>query len=305
MARRKSKNKKASLFTVILVAVLCVFSFFAEQAGIWNDALDTVSGTHTDAEGILLDAYFIDVGQGDCSLFVSDGKAMLIDCGEKENADTVIQTISSLGIKKLDYAVVTHAHSDHMGAMADVINSITVDNILVSQPCDSSAATSTYEKFMDAADDSGADIILAEPDYTFTVGYAECTILAPSEVSSNENNNSIVMHISAGENSFLLTGDAETKVEKDIMKKYPGHTADIYKAGHHGSSTSSYRKFVEQLNPEVAVIQCGKDNSYGHPNTETTDTFNELNIAYYRSDICGNITISCTADDYTVKTENK
>lgn len=295
---------------IAIVAAVLVFlaSVIAEQTGIWDDALDTVAdnqfaASDIDADGTVLDVHFIDVGQGDCSLFVSDGKTMLVDCGESENADTVIQTISDMGIETLDYAVITHAHSDHMGAMADVITEIGVENILLSQPCDDSSETATYESFMDAADASGANIILAQPDYTFTVGYAQCTVLAPSEVSSNENNNSIVMHVSAGETSFLLTGDAEKKVEKEIMEKYPNLTATILKVGHHGSSTSSYGEFIEQISPETAIIQCGLNNSYGHPHEETVSTLKDLNITYYQSDIHGDITVSCTADGYSVKTE--
>ncbi len=309
MARRK-QNKKTPLIAIIAAVVLFLASVAADKAGIWDDALDTVSdnsfssGTITaDDDETILDAYFIDVGQGDCSLFISDESSMLIDCGENENAQTVIQTISEKGIEKLDYIVVTHAHSDHMGAMAQIIDEIPVSTILLSEPCDDSAETQTYEKFMDAAEESGAEIILAQSDYSFTLGYAKCTVLSPYEVSSNENNNSIVLYISAGETSFLMTGDAEQKIEKEIIKNYPTLNATILKIGHHGSSTSSYEEFISQISPETAIIQCGLNNSYGHPHEETISVLDSLNIPYYRSDISGNITISCTADSYTVSTE--
>lgn len=308
MAKRKSKNKKTPLIAIICALVIFIASFVAEQAGVWDDTLDAVSdsqftSSYVDANGIILDAYFIDVGQGDCSLFVSNGESMLIDCGERENAENVIQTISEKGIEKLDYVVVTHAHSDHMGAMAEIINSIEVDTILLSQPCDDSAETFTYEKFLTAAENSGAEILLALPDYTFTLGYANCMVLSPRGVNSNENNNSVVMYISAGETSFLLTGDAEKKIEKEIMKNYPDLRATILKVGHHGSSTSSYESFIEQIFPETAIIQCGVDNSYGHPHEETVSVLESLNITYYRSDEQGNITVSCTPNIYTVSTE--
>lgn len=306
MAKRKAKNKQIPLITVIAAVVVFLASFIAEQAGVWDDTLNEVANnsfSSVDTDGTILDAYFIDVGQGDCSLFISDGKTMLIDCGESENAETVIQTISGMGIEKLDYAVVSHAHSDHMGAMADVITEIGAENLLLSEPCNNNAETATYEEFIDAADASGANIILAQPDYTFTLGYAECTVLSPAKVSSNENDNSVVLHISAGKTSFLLTGDAEKKIEKEIMENYPNLTATILKAGHHGSSTSSHEDFIEQLSPETAIIQCGLNNSYGHPHEETVSTLKKFNITSYRNDICGNIMVSCSTDGYKITTE--
>lgn len=309
MSKRRTAKKNLSLTGIIIAVLFFIVSVFMDQAGLWDDALDAVSNGSSlsisaDSDEIILDTYFIDVGQGECSLFISDNKSMLIDCGEKENADTVIATLSETGITKLDYAVVTHAHTDHMGAMADIIDNIEIENIIISEPCDKSSQTAAYENFIDAVEESGANVILAQPDYTFSLGYANCKIIAPYEVSSNENNNSIVMHITAGKTSFLMTGDAEKTIEKDIMKKYPNLTATILKTGHHGSSTSSYESYIKQLSPETAIIQCGKNNSYGHPNEETLSVFNGLNIAYYRSDIFGNIKISCTSDSYTLTTEN-
>lgn len=308
MAKKRTAKQNLSLTGIIIAILFFIVSVIMDQAGLWDDALDAVSnGTDSsatiDTKGTVLDAYFIDVGQGDCSLFVSKDESMLIDCGEKENAQTVIATLSETGITKLDYVVVTHAHSDHMGAMAEIIENIDVENILLSEPCNDSSETATYERFLDAAEESGAEIILAEKDYTFTLGYANCKILSPAEIDSNENNNSIVMHIAAGETSFLLTGDAEKKIEKEVMKNYPYLTATILKVGHHGSSTSSYEDFVKQISPEAAIIQCGADNSYGHPHKETVSVLNELGITFYRSDIYGNIKISCTADSYTLSTE--
>lgn len=311
----KRKNKKSPLIAFLTAILVIIVSIIAEQAGIWDKALDAVSDDSysfssspdiSDAEGSVLDAYFIDVGQGDCSLFISDGKSMLIDCGESENAEAVIQTISDKGIEKLDYVVASHAHSDHMGAMAEIITQIEVDKILISEPCEDSSLTATYEKFMDAAEASEAEIILAEPDYTFTLGYAECTVLAPFTVSqSNENNNSVVMYISAGETSFLMTGDAEKTVEKKIIENYPNLSATILKVGHHGSSTSSNEAFISQISPEIAIIQCGFDNSYGHPHEETIETLDSFGIRYYRSDISGTMTVKCTKDDYSISFEEQ
>lgn len=312
---RGKKGTKA-IATGIVAIIIVIVSLCMEKSGQWDNMIDEAEKTtsklttsttvqYSDDENIL-DAHFIDVGQGDCSLFVSDGMSMLIDCGEAENADAVIKTISEYGIESLDYVVATHAHSDHMGAMAEIITEMPVANIIISEPCEDSSLTVTYEKFIDAMEASDAEIILAKPDLTFSLGNANCTVLAPFNVdSSNENNNSVVMLITAGETSFLLTGDAEKSVEKEIMEHYPQLDADILKVGHHGSSTSSYSEFIEQISPELGIIQCGLNNKYGHPTEKTVKTLEENNVKYYRTDICGTISVHCTANGYTVEMKEK
>lgn len=300
MAKRKNiKITKKNLPVFIIIAVVVVIFAIIEGTGITDKS--PVSNT---AEGQLLTAHFIDVGQGDCTLFISGDETMLIDCGEREYADTVINDLSSFGVTELDYVVITHAHSDHMGGMAEVLDSVPTKNIIFSEPSEKNSGTKTYGDFLDASDRCGADIILAEPDYTFSFGNANCKILAPFSVSEEEeNDNSIVMHITAGTTSFLMTGDAEKVVEKEIIENYPNLRATILKVGHHGSRTSSHDKFVSMLRSEVAVIPVGEDNSYNHPTDTVLKTLDKYNLSVYRTDLDGTITVNCFADNYTISTE--
>lgn len=300
MAKRKNiKITKKNLPIFIIIAVLVAVFAIIEGTGI--NGRSPVNNT---AEGQLLTAHFIDVGQGDCTLFISGDETMLIDCGEKEYSDTVINDLKSYGITELDYVVVTHAHTDHMGGMADILDAVPTENIIFSEPSEKSSGSKTYGEFLDAADRCGADIILAEPDYTFSLGSAECRILAPFSVSEEEeNDNSVIMHITAGTTSFLMTGDAEKAVEKEIIENYPSLRATVLKVGHHGSKTSSHEKFVSMLSSEVAVIPVGADNSYNHPTDTVLQTLNKYNLSIYRTDLDGTITINCFADNYTVSTE--
>lgn len=301
MAKRKSaKITKKSLPVIIIVAIICLITGLLEK----TDIIDTTTQGTADTTESILTAHFIDVGQGDCTLFVSGEETMLIDSGEKEYADTVLHNLENYGVTELDYVVVTHAHSDHMGAMADILNTVPTETIIFSEPSEKSSGTKTYGEFLDAADNCGAEIILAEPDYTFSFGNAECRILAPFSVSEDEeNNNSVVMLITADTTSFLMTGDAEKAVEKEILEKYPELTATILKAGHHGSKTSSHNKFVDRLDSEAAVISVGKDNNYGHPTQEVLDIFQQHDISCYRTDLDGIITIDCYKNSYTVSTK--
>lgn len=310
MAKKDKKNsKKSQIIIAFFVIIFIIVSYTLDKNGIWDSLNSATSpGTATinsnPDDSVLLTAYFIDVGQGDCSLFISNEAAMLIDSGEQEYADTVIKVLKEYGIKELDYAVATHAHSDHIGGLADILTTVPTKNIILSEPSDNSSQTATYEKFLDAIDECNANVILAEPEYIFTLGDARCEIIAPYEVSqTEENNNSIVMSVTTGETTFLLTGDAEKSVEREIIKKRPELHADIIKIGHHGSKTSSAEEFLSMLNPETAVISVGEGNKYKHPSDATLETLNKLTIPYYRTDICGTITVTCTDSDYSISTE--
>ena len=311
MAKRKSINKKyLSAFAVIIALIVAAILGLTglsdkpdDTAVPENNVADTTVST-TKADEKLMTAHFIDVGQGDCTLFISGDETMLIDCGEEKYSDTVIRDLQSYGVTELDYVVVTHAHSDHMGGMADILNTVPTQTIIFSEPSEKSSGTKTYGEFLTAADECGADIIIAEPDYTFSFGSAQCRIIAPFEVSEKEeNDNSVVMHITAGTTSFLMTGDAEKAVEKDIIANYPSLRATILKVGHHGSKTSSHDDFISMLGCETAVISVGEDNNYNHPSAETLATLSDNNIECYRTDLEGTVTIECFADNYKISTK--
>ena len=305
--KQSKKNKKSQIIIAIFVFLFIIVSYSFEKAGIWDkidDSIPADSHQSVSADGVCLTADFIDVGQGDCTLFVSDGKSMLIDSGELEYSDFVVKEMKELGVTELDYVVATHAHSDHIGATANIITAVPAENIILSEPSDKSSETDTYEKFMTAVETSGANVILAEPKYKFALGKAECEILAPFEVSQKEeNNNSVVMTVTAGETTFLMTGDAEKSVENRIIKEYPNLCADILKAGHHGSNTSSSENFVNLISPETAIISVGEKNRYKHPSDEILQLYDSLNIKYYRTDVSGRITVTCTDNSYFVSTE--
>ncbi|MCD7775455.1 MAG: MBL fold metallo-hydrolase [Clostridiales bacterium] len=307
---RKIKRKllRPSSLVVVVLAVLISVSYILDKTGVWDRALESVGvskasvveGTGVDDNSVLT-VYFIDVGQGDCTLFVTGEYSMLIDCGEAQYSGTVINQIQNLGIQTLTYIVATHAHSDHIGGMADIISEIGSEHIIISEPSDSSSETNTYENFLDAVQSSGSEIILAQPEYTFSVGEMICEILAPFNVSSSEeNNNSIVMYTVFGETSFLVTGDAEKQVENEVIQAYPDLSVNILRVGHHGSKTSTSEEFLSSLSPETAIISVGAGNSYGHPADETLDLLSEYNVKCYRTDTSGTITVTCDGMGYTV-----
>jgi len=137
-------------------------------------------------------------------------------------------------------------------------------------------------------------LILPSTGQTYKLGDAEFTILGPVFEYEETNNTSIVLKLSYGGASFLFTGDAEKESEEDIVESGADLKCTVLKVGHHGSNTSSSYRFIYEASPQVGIISCGKNNSYGHPNRETLDILEDADVDVYRTDQCG--TIICRTD---------
>lgn len=245
--------------------------------------------------------HFIDVGQGDSILVESQGEYMLVDAGEEDKGDTVVNYIKNQGINKLKYVVATHPHSDHIGGMDDVINSVGVESIIMP---DKSATTKCFENMLDAVESKNVNAIKAEAGNEFSLGSFNCKIVGPVNIVDETNDNSVVIKLTYGNDSILLTGDCGKAEENDILNSGADISADLLKAGHHGSSTSSTESFVNAVNPKGVIISCGKNNDYGHPHKEVMNRFNENNIKVYRTDEMGSIVAQCSGDGINIEYGN-
>ena len=239
--------------------------------------------------------HFIDVGQGDCSLILCDGKAMLIDGGEASESSKVFAYLKKLGVNHLDYIVATHAHSDHIGGLSGALNYASVDTALCPVTSYDSKTFSSFTKYLGQ---HGVSITVPEPGDTFSLGSASVTILGPQRSYEDTNDTSIVMKVVYGKTSFLFTGDAERTAEADILDAGYDLSATVLKVGHHGSDTSTSYPFLREIMPEYAVIQVGKGNSYGHPTEDTLSKLRDAYVKVYRNDLQG--TIICTSDGEAV-----
>ncbi len=233
--------------------------------------------------------HYIDVGQGD-SIFVElpNGKSMLIDTGEREYAGEVISFVDCLGYKKIDHLVATHPHSDHIGAMQTVVGSFEVGRVYMP---DAITDTSTFINLLQTIDDRKIPMTVAKSGVKMDFGESvSAEFVAPVIIVEDLNNCSAVLKLKYGEKTFLFTGDAEILEEETITANI---ACDVLKVGHHGSYTSSGKTFLEKCAPSIAVISCGKDNSYGHPHKEALDRLKKAGINnIYRTDLSGTVTIS-------------
>ncbi len=241
----------------------------------------------------LMSVSFIDVGQGDCELIQCSGVNILIDGGEAATADFVVSELKSKGVEKLDLYIISHPHSDHMGAASKIIDSFTVDKFVTTDFSEMNTPTSTiYENMLDSLEKQpDCQYITVKAGDTFEVGELSFLVVSPSEETTDYNNMSIVVRVDYKNTRFLFTGDAEEEIEKEIIANGYDIKANVLKVGHHGSSTSTCAEFLKAVSPEYAVISCGADNSYGHPHKETTDLLKRCNVTYFRTDESGTITL--------------
>ena len=267
------------LLSIILVLILAVT---AASCGVPSPKQAELA-----AEGTKLIVHFIDVGQGDSTLLESKGEFVLIDAGESGYGKDVVKYIKSRSAKSLKYVIATHPHSDHVGGLAKVIDSIDTENFITAE---TDQSTKTWLNVLDSVEKNDVNYIDAEPGATYSFGDATFTILAPlSDDYSGYNDYSVVTKVVCGSVSFLLTGDAEKQSEKEMIRSGADLSADVLKCGHHGSSSSSTANFLKAVNPSCAVISCGKDNDYGHPHQETLKKLDLLGCTVYRTDELGTI----------------
>ena len=240
---------------------------------------------HFHINSFLKESYFImiDVKQGDSNLLYLEGKTILIDTGGvfgQKISDKEIIMFKSLGIKKIDYLILTHGDYDHMGEAINLVENFRVEKVIFN--C---GPFNDLEKELIK--------VLDKRKIKYYSCIRELNIddnklyFLNNGGYDNENDNSSVIYTELNSFKFLFMGDAGGEVEQDLIEKYNLKDIDILKVGHHGSRTSSSKEFINEISPKYSLISVGKNNRYGHPNTEVLNVLDNSRI--YRTDQDGSI----------------
>lgn len=300
----KIKRKLAPAITT-LTAIIVIALYLINASGLFDKENKKQSSSATENIGSC-SVHFIDVGQGDSTLISCNGVNVLIDAGENNRGDDVLLKLIELNISKLDYVIGTHAHSDHIGGLDTVINSVKTDKIVLSDLPDSMVPnTKTYTDLLNAIVENNVELIPFEPNMSFDIGGGKLTLISPNKDYKDHNDLSIISRFTFSDTSFLFTGDAEEKVEEDLLDLGIDVSADVLKVGHHGSETSSSQRFISAVKPKYAVIEVGTNNQYGHPSSETLERFDLINAKIYRTDLNGDITAVSDGKNITFSVEKE
>ncbi len=245
--------------------------------------------------------HFIDVGQGDSIFIDYSGLDVLIDGGPRTAGTTVVNYLNSLNITRLGLVVATHMDADHIGGLINVLNSsIQVDKVLINNQ---SSSSQTYNQFITLA--QNREVIVAQRGQVYILtSTVNLTVFNPTQprIFNDQNENSVVIKLQAGQTSFLLEGDAESGAEQDMINAGLNLRSDVLKVGHHGSTSSTTEPFLDGVKPAYAIISCALVNTYGHPAPSILQRLADHNVTTYGTYTYS--TIIATTDGNTITFTN-
>lgn len=277
--------KKQNRFVTFILSVLLALTLVLPGSAVTAKA---------DGQGNMA-VHFIDVGQGLAILVQLGGENLLYDGGNRSHADEVVQYLKNQQVETINYMISSHYDEDHLGGLVKCLDNFEVDHVLGS---DYVHTSDLFNTFMNTA--TAHAIIVEYPSVgdTYEFGTGSFTVMAPDGISQNSNDNSVVIRLVNGNNSFMFMGDAEETSEQDMISTGMNLDCDVLSLGHHGSASSTSWDLLEAASPSWAVISCGLNNSYGHPAAETMGKLSDMDIPVFRTDDQG--TVIALSDGNTI-----
>ncbi len=287
-------SKKIYLY---LAGTLILLNIYA-----WNEVFNLVLGEN------VLKVHFLDVGQGD-SAFIETPQhhQILIDGGPDSAVLSKLQDLMPAKDMSLDLVILTHPEKDHMAGLLDVLQRYKVDFILWTGVVRN---TPEYEKWVQLLGEEqagGAKIVIAKAGQKIIAGDVTIDALYPlknldgQKMESTSNDSCIVFRLVLNNSSFLFTGDIDSRAETELVNQGSDLSSNVLKVAHHGSKYSTSELFLENVGPEIAVIEVGR-NSYGHPTSEVLQRLDKFGIKVLRTDIDGDIEM--VSDGNTINVKN-
>ena len=299
----KEKNKKLKGIISKLLACTLLISLSTGCSSNSNTSdIDVNIGSSQSANSLTVnkvqnpsdaEIHFIDTGNSDAILIKKDGEYAMIDGGDNDDENLVVNYLKNQNVDKLKYLFATHPDADHIGGLDAVVDNIEIENVFVSN---GDANTKTYRDFITAMANKGLNPSVPLLNSEFKLGDATFKVISVAN-TKNPNNNSLVLLFTNQDDRILLMGDAEKEIEETLLNI---GKVDLLKVGHHGSKTSSSIEFINEINPKYSIISVGKNNRYGHPNDSVLGNLNNSKI--YRTDQDGSIEIKLNKNEYKIRT---
>ena len=309
---KSSKKSGKNIGIVIAVAVLALCAVFGlGKKPLWKtiinqtdaDTAASVGIAQSEAAAQPLSVHYINVDQGDSTLIRFENFNILIDCAKKAYEDNVFDYLEQNDVEHLDMVIATHPDSDHIGGFADLLYRMKPDLYVLPQISPNIKKTQTELTLLNTLKTLKVHTEYAVNEKVYTFGELKLTTYITEKEQSDKNEYSVVAKLEYKNASYLLMGDAGKTVEKEFMaQKYP-LSADVFKAGHHGSSKSSSSKFVKFVSPRYCVFSCGADNEYGHPHSEVLQIMKKQKVTCFRTDKSGTVVIGTDGSRYFIATE--
>lgn len=301
LPRLPRPRKPGKLLLILAVAAALLWSVSGPGRTFWNQMFlrSGFGGSAPDPAG--LEIHVIDVGKADAILVRCQGHAGLIDTGAGGDGEDVADYLLRHGVKELEFVLLSHNDSDHIGGLPTVLGELAVDTLYqgelsVEEPSLEGAA-------MDRALSGwkGERRTLARGD-SFSLGEASFSVLGPCRAYESSNDSSLVLRLEFGEVSALFCGDIEATAELDLVKSGQELQADLLKVPHHGSATSCSQRFVKAVMPQLAAVSVGPDRNQ-LPRAEALEQLEAVGAQIYRTDTDGSIVFSSQGEDFAIETE--
>ena len=211
---------------------------------------------------------------------------LVYDGGNSDAASYFVSYLKDEGVEDIDYMIASHYDADHLNGLVGALHAFDTETIIAP---DYKHNSKLYTSFYNTLSSQNKEVTYPEVGQEYEFGEGSFTVLGPTQIRDDSNNNSVVVRLDYGDTSFLFTGDAESKEEKDIIAANEDLYCDVLSVGHHGSASSTSWDFLEAVLPEYAVISCGVNNSYGHPDPDTIEKLESIEAQIFRTDLQGNI----------------
>ena len=308
----KMNKSKLTLITLIFIVVFMFSSCSSDKVITRNtlpkeSPISSVETTQSSTEqnnttqdsNSKFEVHYIDVGQADASLILCDDESMLIDGGNPEDSSLIVSYLNKHDIRHLDYVICTHAHDDHVGGLSGALSVVSVGSVYAPK---TENDIRSYNSFKSKVTAQCLSINNPIPGSNINLGSSIVTFLGPLDENVEDlNDTSIILKITYGKTSFLITGDAERDAEQSVLAQDYDLSATVLKVGHHGSKDSTTYPFLREIMPEYAIISVG-DNSYGHPTKEVLSRLSDAEVEIYRTDLHGDIIVTSNGETVTIKT---